>query len=126
MSKNFWPSEIGTQKMVVPKTMLVEQANFFNEMTKNRLVAKVNTRRVSSRMDGFVHEFDIVVPTLGNYTFTLFSVKHDLGIYPLEIDFDLAGTEYPKVGEKEFESTLKEILTSKKTIDTINGLMAQL
>lgn len=84
-SKNLWSDEIGHATIKVPKTILVEQANYFNEMTKNRLVAKVHSKHVLNKEGDNViaHDFDIVSPFLGNYTFTLFSVIHGINMYPI-------------------------------------------
>jgi hypothetical protein len=124
--RNFWP-ELGAQKMDVPKALMVEQANFFNEMTKNVLVAKVRTRTAfEGTISLFYHEFDISVPSLGNYTFTLFTVKHGIDLFPVEIYFDLNGDNMGEFEASEFDAALKSILTNKRTVDAINGLLAQI
>ncbi len=128
-SKNFWSDKIGQADMKVPKTILVEQANYFNDMTKNKLVAKVNsTHSINSKdFDGtIIHEFDIVSPSLGNYTFTLFTVGHDIDMYPLSISFNIGESHFFEVvTEEEFEKALSKIMTHKSTVNAINGLLAQ-
>ena len=125
--ENFWPAEIGTQKMMVPKTILVEQANFFNERMKNQLVAKVISRHTRSNEmgDQIMHEFDITVPSLGNYSFTLFKAIHDISIYPVSIYFELEDAAILDLDEGQLGEALKNVFSSKKTITTINGLLAQ-
>jgi len=127
-SKNLWSEKIGRADMKVPKTILVEQANYFNEMTKNKLVAKVNSNHSMSRMgeNSIIHDFDIVSPSLGNYTFTLFSVRHKIQMYPMAINFTLSEDDVFTVNnEEEFENMLSKIMTHKSTVNAINGLLAQ-
>jgi len=111
----------------VPKTILVEQANYFNEMTKNRLVAKVHSKHILNNKgeNVIVHDFDIVSPSLGNYTFTLFSVKHTVEVYPVYVASNLDEFTFADIQEDKFEETLSAIMNSKKTVDAINGLLAQ-
>jgi len=126
-SKNLWPNEIGRATTKVPKTILVEQANYFNEMTKNRLVAKVHSKHILNNKgeNVIVHDFDIVSPSLGNYTFTLFSVKHTVEVYPVYVASNLDEFTFADIQEDKFEETLSAIMNSKKTVDAINGLLAQ-
>lgn len=132
-SNNLWPKDIGKESVVVPKTILVEQAQFFNELTKNKLVAKVNSAQYTNEEGNHVlaHEFDITAPSLGNFTFTLFKAIHNLSIYPVKIEFlleHMSGWEIDKEqvsNETEFIDTLKKILSHQSTVKSINALLAQ-
>ncbi len=126
-SKNLWSDEIGQATLKVPKTILSEQATYFNEMTKNKLVAKINSKHsLYSGENVIVHDFDIVSPSLGNYTFTLFSVRHKIQMYPMSINFSLSEEDVFTVNnEEEFEDILSKIMTHKSTVNAINGLLAQ-
>jgi len=97
-------------------------------MTKNKLVGKVYSKsfKNSGEESAIVHDFDIVSPSLGNYTFTLFSVRHKIHMYPMSINFTLSEDDVFTVNnEAEFEDILSKIMTHKSTVDAINGLLAQ-
>lgn len=125
--QNLWPSEIG-QLIIVPKTVLVQQANFFNERTKNQLVAKVDSHTVVDYFQRrtIEHHFDIKAPSIGNYTFTLFTATHSMELYPVQLWSDLLKQSWEAGNEDQLLLAMKEIFNDIKTITAINGLLAQL
>jgi len=126
-SKNLWSKRIGQETVKAPKTFMVEQANYFNEMTKNKLVAKVESyQRKRGEKNYLVHEFDITSPTLGNYNFTLFYIEHDISMFPLTLRFSLVDHNPISVNsQSNFEESLEGLMNHKDTINAINGLLAQ-
>jgi hypothetical protein len=82
MSNDLWP-DFEANKVKIPKTLLVEQANFFNEKVKNVLTAKVTSN--GSKDEKILHTFNISAPALGNYSFNLFHIRHEVLFYPLEL-----------------------------------------
>jgi len=128
-SKNLWSDQIGVViEDTIPKIILVEQANYLSEMTNDKLVGEVRSKSLKSGASEsmIVHDFDIVSPSLGNYTFTLFSVKHKIQMYPMAINFALSEDDVFTVNnEEEFENMLSKIMTHKSTVKAINGLLAQ-
>ncbi|MCK4446283.1 MAG: hypothetical protein KAW56_04295 [Candidatus Marinimicrobia bacterium] len=108
----------------LPFDYLREQAIILSEMYAHNLIGNV-TQDVSSSGKVSI-DFDIRVPPLGSYSYSLLKVVHGLDIYPLMI-YGLANkTEYKCVDEKEFKHDLRELLSSpqvKKVIENILTLI---
>lgn len=87
MSKNLWPDfEVG--KIKNPKTILVEQANFLGEQTKNILNANVSTGTIGADSKTIVNIFEIIAPMLDNYKYQLFNIRHGVLFYPLSLFYN--------------------------------------
>ena len=83
---DLWPENLGEQQLDSPVSIMREQAKLLGDKTSNLIKAEV---RAGSMDNGhFVYHFYIVAPTLNNYHFLLFSVEHDIELYPLEIYVD--------------------------------------
>src|ERR1700687_5599457 len=91
--ENFWPADLLSNKIAMPKTLLLEQAAYLSERTNNQLVGEIKTvqgtKMTTTTSTGIAmlsHEFIIKAPALGNYQFTLLNVNHEaINIYPLTI-----------------------------------------
>ncbi|KPA09970.1 hypothetical protein MHK_009824, partial [Candidatus Magnetomorum sp. HK-1] len=84
--ENLWPDEVGTTTIVSPVAILREQAELLGEKMKNIVAAEVSS--FDSSTDSIIYHFYIVAPTLGNYRYRLFTVSHNVTLYPLEIYVD--------------------------------------
>ncbi|MEZ4713448.1 MAG: hypothetical protein R3A44_40045 [Caldilineaceae bacterium] len=101
---DLWPENLGEQQFDSPVSIMREQANLLGDKTSNLVKAEV---KAGSMDNGhFVYHFYIVAPTLNNYHFLLFTVEHEIELYPLEIYIDeVLGKE---LGAKEPFQTLEE------------------
>lgn len=80
---DLWPEQIDEEMMTSPVSILREQAHLLGEKTKNIVKAEVN---IGDQIgDAFLYHFYIVAPTLNNYHYHLFTVEHDIALYPLKI-----------------------------------------
>jgi hypothetical protein len=113
---DFW-GEIGTTDIRTPLSILREQAAALGPRTKNIVEAKVETTVIGGY---FVHSFSLVVPSLDNYKYELFDVRHEPDLYPVRVDTftDLAN-------EDAFKTWLRERLSSERTRKIVNNLLAQ-
>jgi hypothetical protein len=125
---NLWPENIGTTNIVMPKRILEQQADFLSMMTKNRIVANVETsqgRMQKNDENVMIHEFNVNAPSMGNYQFTLLRVIHNFNIYPLRV-YDALAEESTEVDtEPQLLETLAVIFASRKTQNAINAIIAQ-
>jgi len=133
--KNLWPEDLlKGNDMLLPITILQEQAKFLNEMTRNIVVATVETRTVqiaigkssSETKPGILHTLKIVAPAIGSYNFELARlIQEELLPYPLRIFAPLTEEKFEINNADELESALKTIFNDKKTIATIQSLIIQ-
>ena len=126
--QNLWPNNFGNVNIVFPKEVLVKQARYLTEMTKNLLVAEVVSHQgnmAKTNENVIVHELIITAPAMGNYQFTLLRLIHNLGIYPLRVYDALMDTSTNVENEEELLGTLSAIFTTKKTQNAINSMIIQ-
>lgn len=134
-NETFWASSINVEATSEAKNILRKSAADLGNLTKNIVEATVNTTiRVDQNADGFMdppvytHCFDIIAPLLGYQQFTLFCVDQTVGLeYPLSIF-----SNYWEKKEQcncnsvdDLKKCLKEILSSEKTAQLINSIIAE-
>src|SRR4051812_17454221 len=84
---DLWPADIAKTTTKPPVSILREQAALLGEKTKNLVKAEV--RLDEDRGDNaFGYDFFIIGPALQNYHFKLFSIGHDIDLYPLVVFLD--------------------------------------
>lgn len=127
---DLWPSEIGEDAVRAPVAILREQAAFLGKKTKNIVEAEVSasTRRSVVVNDGvklfeFSHDFNLRVSALSNYRYTLFSIYHDLPLYPVFISW--ADHTFRCNNEDELLSQLQQIFSAEHTLRVIRSLITQ-
>lgn len=131
--KNLWSDAILQESEVLPPfTILQQQAKYFNEMTKNVLVAVAESKNGNLILDSegtkpiLLHRLLITAPILGGYNFELVRVKLDKALpYPVEIYAPLTEQRYEANNPQEVEQVLENIFTGAKTISVIQNLLAQ-
>jgi len=116
---DLWPKEKFETDTVTPVSILRRQAALLGDKTQQLVTAEVASDATPS---GHVtHRFRLVVPSLDNYKYELFSVHHQVDeLYPA----------YAHDGrllrdQDEFVNWLKRVLSSESTIKKIDSLMAQ-
>src|SRR4051794_23887197 len=119
---DLWPDDFGTQTVPTPLAILREQAEVISKKTQSRVVGHVETQGITK---GFLHVFRLIAPLLGDYSFQLFWVTHDLELYPLEIQADVLDTKFTCRSEEEFVEKLKLIFNSEKTKKVIQSILSQ-
>ena len=120
---NLWP-ELDLEGGRTPRSILADQANSLSEMTKNVIVGKVYRREVPKRPDRLYYGFDIVAPSLGNYTYNILYMEYNLiGNYPVGIIW--GDKVYEPESEVSFLSVLKDIFGDESTINIIRSLYTQ-
>ena len=134
MENNLWPADILNNRVSLPKTILLEQANYLSEMSKNIIVGEVKslplldlskfTGTQSSTRRQISHEFVLRAPSVGNYSFTLFNISHDLvHVYPVSLQYEF--TSYNLQNQEELKDKLRDIFNHAKTREIISYLISQ-
>ena len=136
--QNLWPAFGDT--LVTPASILKAQAANLGERTKNIVTAKVDTAPIEFKGlpqfpfkdKGFKHNFIIVAPALGNYTYRLFSAYNDFELYPVCISLRGNFEDPLETGgfirsddQDQFLQNLKNIFEDPKTIKIIQTLLSQ-
>ncbi|MDM8524327.1 hypothetical protein QUF80_13235 [Desulfococcaceae bacterium HSG8] len=144
---DLWPENLTTNRIKSPVTILKEQAALLGQKTQDVVQAQV--RSIKPASPGYQetsaeeerrlrYEFCILAPALGNYRYKLFTVFHNVDLYPagftldegiaeeMEDDrFEKRETEVSAKSEEEFFEILKEILRSERTGEIIQVLFSQ-
>ena len=120
MSKDLWP-DFDAEKIVNPKSLLVEQANFLGAKTKNVITADVRTTGNNNKQ--IVHYFDIVAPAMNNYRFNLFYASHGITFYPLTLAYK--NTSKRINDEQALLTEMARIFAQEETIRVISSLYSQ-
>ena len=122
--QNLWP-DFKAETMPSPKKMMMEQAAFLKEKTNGRVYAKVVS-------DGTIYQnendssikllFQIVVPALANYRYTLFRATHGVDFYPVLVTY--GEQEFNADSLEKFTEVLSNIFNSEDTIKKISTLLS--
>jgi len=124
--QNLWGELPSVETIPTPKSILEAQADLLGEKTDHLLEARVS-QRPNSESKKVSLVFDIVVPTLGDYTLRLFSAEYDpLALYPVAIRDHLNDGEWFDVcDENEFLDAVSGILQSDAVRRAVTSLRAQ-
>jgi len=127
---SLWPDDIAAVDATVqPVQVLREQADLLGQITRGRVTGVVRTYPSG---ESFIHAFYLACPELDDYTFKLFDVNHRLDGYPVTIvtpnnprldpqSFD----ETHCRNQVEFETRLKDVLSSGRTKQIVKALLVQ-
>jgi hypothetical protein len=114
---DFW-GEIETSAIKTPLSIMREQAAALGPRTKNLVEAKVETKIFGGQ---FIHTFELVVPSLDNYTYQLFQIQHPAQMYPIMVMSPTIALHT----EDEFMVWLRDRLSSEQTRKIVSNLLAQ-
>jgi hypothetical protein len=127
--ENLWPDTLGKIDVVPPVQILTKQAEYFNAMMQNVLVAEVTSNNFfDEKFKGNIaHHFSIKAPALGNYNATILTMNHDaLTLYPVNIVDQVSKRQYMALdSEKKVLEALKSILRSQEMDQVVSSLLAQ-
>ena len=130
---DLWAEDIVTETVRTPVAILREQASLLGKKTQNVILAEVD----SDVSREFKHNFNIKVPALGYYSYTLFTITHSIELYPLKAYLD--GEVAKEIGvdatenvfgvsikdEADLLELLAKILKAERTKQIIRTLLAQ-
>src|SRR5579872_3483396 len=108
---DLWADDIITAEMNTPAAILRHQASLLGPKTLNLVEAEVKT---SASGGVFIQDFNLVVPSLGGYTYRLFRLKHGPSLYPVVVGEGPAPNRELK-SETDLVEYLKMVLSSPQT-----------
>ena len=117
---DLWPELVAPAEISTPVSILRKQAAVLSAKTRYDLQGDVRT---DASGDIFVHRFNIVVPALGNYSYELLTVRHDMQLYPATCYAENEGERV--ASEKELVDWLRGVFASERTKNVLTTLMAQ-
>lgn len=124
--EDLWPEDLVKIDIPSPKEILMEQAHYLSDRTKNLLIGEVKTTTGMIKGEkgiSIIHEFIIKAPSMGNYQFVLLQVIHDLSIYPLIVLNELSEERFDVNDEGHFKSVISHILGSNLVKNAITALI---
>lgn len=133
-TKSFRSPGINPNKDSLLKAVLKRQAQELATITKNIVEADINTSLAVDDASGtqslpyYQHCFNIISPSLGYQHFSLFCIKQNmLTEFPVTFYSDYWGGKGWCEADNliAFNKCLKEILSSEKTAELINSIIAQ-
>lgn len=120
---SLWPTEIFTQTVRTPSAIIKEQAEALGQATRNLVEGDVE---VNSSGESIHISFNLLVPTMKNYTYRLFSARHGLHLYPVDfVSGVFEGGRKKANDEDEVTAALKTIFNDEKTKRIVVALLAQ-
>lgn len=139
INEDLWP-DLNLAPVVTPLSILREQAALLGKRTKGVLRGEVETWGAGERIS---NSFNIVVPSLGDYKYTLFGVHYFPTGYPVYVDIkpytsiseinlasEINPIEMPSssrriANENEFRNWLRLIFHSDEVKSIVENLYAQ-
>ena len=123
VTPDYWGDLQVTTEQLTPAQIIQEQASALNERTSPHIRASVTTFGLERR---FHTTLVVTAPSLDGYHLDIVTVIYPLrDYYPLVLSDDL-GDELSEVtcnSEQEFCDKLHQILSSKRTTDTLKSLL---
>ena len=116
---DFW-GNLDVQTITTPVSILREQAALLGKKTKNVIEAQVDTDAAGGK---FHHSFNLVVPTLDDYTYQLFAIRHEIDLYPVSVVWSGGGIALST--EQDFKDWVQATLSSSQTRRIITNLLSQ-
>ena len=129
-TQDYWGDFEVIDEQLTPVQILKEQASVLNERVGRHIRASVATSGLSDATPRFRSTLAVTVPSLGRYRLDIVTAIYPLReYYPLALSDDLAEgeesrVEFPCQNEQEFRTKLYQILSSKRTTDTLNSLLS--
>lgn len=80
---DLWPETLVSPEVKSPSAILREQASLLGKKTQDKIIADVELGETKTQE--FVYHFYLIAPSLNNYYFRLFSVTHDISLYPVTL-----------------------------------------
>ncbi len=106
----------------LPIVFLKEVGQALEKKTQGLLTARVRQQLWGKK---FQIHFTVIAPALDNYGYHVFSIEHDIEIYPLKISYDKTRDKEIN-NQEELEKEIKVIFSSSEVKRVINALLAQI
>ena len=123
--QDLWGELPVTETAQTPVTILREQAALLEKKTENVLQENIN---ISAHDSKFRARFDIIAPSLDDYSYRVLSIGYPVFMYPLQIFEEVTGA-VARVrecrDEESFVQALGEILSHPRIKRVVTSLLVQ-
>jgi hypothetical protein len=116
------PNEFGASETTPPIRFLRAQQEILSRKTNGLVEAYVSTHPMNNL---FIHSFYLAVPSLDNYRYSVFMVRHPVHFYPLDVCNSLTSTEVTCANEQEYVKALSDLFNSDAFKKVVVALMSQ-
>jgi hypothetical protein len=128
--RNLWGDIPMESEIKPPVTILREQATILGDRTNNIVQGRVVTEPTFPSATDFKdsplqYGLYLLAPALDNYLYKVLEIRHDLGLYPVQIMSTVAEHIPACRNEQELLKVLEMILSSQKIHRVIAALIAQ-
>jgi hypothetical protein len=120
---DLWPASLEVVQVVPPVAILRQQGALLGQRTQNLVYGEVHASEASENQ--FHFDFDLMAPVLGEYRYRLFSIRHGLSLYPVEILTAESETPLRAADQPQFLDRLRSVLASAETQRVVGALLAQ-
>ena len=123
--QDLWGEISLTEAVRTPITILREQAALLEKKTENILQGNVHVTAYGNK---FRASFEIIAPSLGDYSYCVLIIDYSVSMYPLRIQEDVTGRSQMPIecsDEESFIQALGEILAHPQMKKVIASLVAQ-
>jgi hypothetical protein len=134
-AEDFWPAIDDTEDLNSPVVLLRKQADILTTKSGHRLRGRVSTSTINVTgpaanalgaehySPAFAHTFYIEVPSLDDYSYSLFTILHGIDPYPVAHQDTNNVQGFLDAGQ--FTAWLRETLSSDKTKRILKTLSEQ-
>lgn len=127
--QDLWGEISLTETVRTPVTILREQAALLEKKTENVLQANV---KIAASGNGFSASFDIIAPSLDDYSYRVLIIDYPVVMYPVIIQDNVTEEDIKKNtmyrecrDEESFIQVLGEILSHPQVKKVVANLVAQ-
>jgi len=122
-STNLWP-DLEVDTITTPRSILKEQAMFLGKKTKNIVIGEVySDSKKEDEKDLFLNRFYLVAPALANYSYLLFTMQHDILLYPGTIYYQNRKIDFND--EEQLIVEIEKIFNDNTTKRILQNLISQ-
>src|SRR5205809_6006843 len=119
---DLWPDDFGEADVVPPVTILRAQAAALAKRTKGLVEGRVSSQ---AEHQYFLHPLALVAPALGDYSYSLLVLRHEIDLYPCSVSASWEPSWTETKDEDTLYSTLASVFSNPAAIRVIRALAAQ-
>jgi hypothetical protein len=129
--KNLWPDSFEAAPIKTPKEIMEEQGKLLPKLTGDMVYAEVADINLPFKKYDFNYGLRIRGKFIENYSLHVFSVMHDILVYPIRMSIDeaiakelgLENKEFEFEDQENFEKMFEAILKSQRVNKVIGTLI---
>ena len=122
--QNLWGDLPKVENLKTPYLILKEQAAMLSKISNNLIEG--HTVVQDQNPDNFVAVLRIIAPPLENYSISIISIRHEIGMYPVQVSYLRIGEGHSAGNEQSYLKLLENIFQHVDTQIIIKQLLTQI